>query len=207
MSDQPAVIAPAPASGPVQADADGHKLFPIHRSWTIATVVAVIMVLLALVGVGLTTTSSSFAATYWICLVPVYGLLCIGTALLRVGAGGHLQRNVVIRQTLHWVGIAIALGLDFYVRGSGEETGVATGLNALLVLALGCYLAGVHLEWLFAVVGVLLTLALVIVAKADQYLWLIFVVGGLTVAVMIALHWLMLTAARKKGATVASSGS
>jgi hypothetical protein len=59
-------------------------------------------------------------------------------------------------------------------------------MNAMLLLALGCYLAGVHFEWLFVLVGILLTLALLVVVKADQYVWLIFVVGGLAVAAMLA---------------------
>jgi hypothetical protein len=167
------------------------RIFPVHRSWAIATGVAVVMVLLSLLGVALTTTSSGFAATYWVSLVPVFGLLCIGTASLRAREGHKFDRVMVSRQVFHWLGIAVALGLDFYIRGSGEETGVATGLNALLVLALGCFLAGIHLEWLFIPVGVLLTLALVIVAKADQYLWLIFVIGGITVAVLLGLQWLL----------------
>jgi len=79
--------------------------------------------------------------------------------------------------------------LDFLIRGTGEETATAAGLNALLLLALGCFLAGVHLDWLFALVGVLLMLALIVMTKADQYLWVIFVVGGLAVALLLALWW------------------
>jgi predicted PurR-regulated permease PerM len=88
---------------------------------------------------------------------------------------------MVLRQLCHWLGIGVALSLDFYIRGSGEESGAGAGLNALLLLALGCYLAGVHFDWLFAPVGVHLTLALIILTKADQYLWLLFVVGFVSV--------------------------
>lgn len=182
----PAAPAPAPA-----APARRGRLFPFHRSWTVATSVAAFMVLLAMIGVGLTTTNSSFASTYWVLLVPVFGLLCVGTAWLRVEEGQRVNRVAIARQLFHWLGTGVALGLDFYIRGTGEETGVAAGLNALLVLALGCYLAGIHLEWLFIPVGLLLTLILIIVAKADQYLWLVFVVGGLTLAALFGLHWLM----------------
>src|SRR5262249_37855025 len=48
--------------------------------WRTSLAVAGLMVLLALVGVGLTTTDRAIAPKYWLCLVPVYGLLCIGTA-------------------------------------------------------------------------------------------------------------------------------
>ena len=53
------------------------------RSWIIGSVVAAIMVMLALFGVGLTTTDSEFAPKYWMTLVPVFGVLCVGTAWAR----------------------------------------------------------------------------------------------------------------------------
>jgi hypothetical protein len=167
------------------------SLFPVPHSWKIASLVASAMVLLALVGVALSTTSSSAAQAYWIALVPVYGLLCLGIAWTRARQEGGTHRPEVIRQVLHWLGIGVALGLNFVVRGSGEETATATGLNALLLLALGCYLAGIHLEWMFVFVGLLLTAALIVVTKAQQYLWLIFVVGFVAVIVMLAVHWLL----------------
>jgi hypothetical protein len=116
-----------------------------------------------------------------------------------------VRRPAVIRQLFHWLGIGVAVGLDFYIRGTGVETGTAAGMNALLLLALGCYLAGVHLDWLFALVGILLTLALLVVVKADQYLWLIFVVGGIAVAAMLALGWFLSKARSPSDAKVESA--
>jgi hypothetical protein len=162
-------------------------MFPVYRSWKIASVVAVIMVLLALLGVALSTASKAAASVYWISLVPIYGLLCVGTAWARARRDGGIDRAQALRQVWHWLGIGVALGLDFYIRGTGEESALGAGLNALLLLAVGCYLAGVHFEWLFVPVGVLLTLALVIVTKADQYLWLIFLFGALTIVALLAL--------------------
>ena len=119
-----------------------------------------------------------FARDYWMALVPVYGLLCIFTAWKRA----RPDEQLVLRQLLHWAGIAGAVALDFSIRSTGLETQVASGLNALLLLALGCFLAGVHLDWLFVPVGLLLTLTLFLVAKADQYLWLILVAAALPLA-------------------------
>src|SRR5262249_23072490 len=100
-------------------------------------------------------------------------------------------RPALIRELLHWLGIGVALALDFVVRETQVETGKAAGLNALLLLALGCYLAGVHLEWIFALVGVLLSVALVVITKAEEYIWLIFVVGGLAITAMFAVQWFL----------------
>jgi hypothetical protein len=155
-------------------------------SWKLAAAVALCMVVLALLGVGLATTRPLLARNYWVALVPVYGLLCAYTAWRRSKGGERL----VLRQALHWLGIAGAVALDFYVRGTGVESQVATGLDALMLLALGCYLAGVHLDWSFVGVGLLLTLTLVVVAKANQYLWLLFVAGVLVLGAAAGVRWM-----------------
>src|SRR5215472_5384628 len=138
MNEQPitGTSAPTPASAPAKVRAvERRPLFPVSGSWKIACVVAVIMVLLALLGVGLTTTSSAAAPTYWISLVPIYGLLCVGLAWARARHEVGVRRPAVIRQLFHWLGIGVAVGLDFYIRGTGVETGTAAGMNALLLLA------------------------------------------------------------------------
>ncbi len=150
------------------------------------------MVVLSLVGVGMTTTASPATSRgYWVSLVPVFGLLCVVTAWARSGPHRPVDRRAVARQVFHWVGIAAALWIDYLILRTGEETRVATGMNAVLVLALGCYLAGVHLELLFVPVGLLLTLTLVLVGRIDQYQWLIFVVGAAAIAVIFGLRWLL----------------
>ncbi|MFH0341896.1 MAG: hypothetical protein ACHBNF_07135 [Chromatiales bacterium] len=147
------------------------------------------MVILALIGVGLTMANSAIAATYWILMVPIYGLLCVATAWYRsVPGAGAGPSSLVLRQVFHWLGIGGALGLDFFVRSLGEETDIAAGLNALLLLALGCYLAGVHLERLFIVVGLLLTLTFFVVAKVQEYLWLVLVTGAVAIMAIIGLN-------------------
>ena len=192
MSDHPATptVALSPTPAPPLPVARKHQpLFPLTRSWKIASVVGAIMVLLALLGVALSSASNSAAPVYWVSLVPIYGVLCLGIAWTRARQEERPVRPEVIRQLLHWLGIGVALALDFMVRGTQVETGKAAGLNALLLLALGCYLAGIHLEWIFTLVGVLLSLALIVVTQAEEYIWLIFVVGGLAVAAMLALQW------------------
>jgi hypothetical protein len=189
MSEQPvrheANAAPA---RPASDGAEGQKVtITIHRSWKIAAVTSVIMVLLALIGVGLTTASSGAAPVYWMSLVPIYGFLCVAAAWGRKRPDGGLDRSAILRQVLHWLGIAISLWLDFSIRGAGAESNLGAGFSALLLLALGCYLAGVHLHTQFIAVAVLLSLTLIVGEKAFQYLWLIFIVVGIAVAAMVGL--------------------
>lgn len=160
----------------------------LRKSWRLTTLVAGLMVLLALIGVGLTYANSSHAPQYWVWLTPVYGILCIGTAWSRGSQGYKRDFSLVFQQVLHWLGVGVAISLDFLIKKTGEENSPAAGMSALLILALGCYLAGIHLEWLFALVGVLLTITLFVVAKAEQYQWVIFVVGGLILVVIFTWH-------------------
>src|SRR5262245_13594485 len=108
MNDHPSGLSPGPAPAP---PVEVRPPFHLRRSWKIALGVVAVMVLLALLGVGLTTTNRAFARTYWVSLVPVYGLLCVAVAWSRsrFGEGG---RWLVLRQVVHWLGIAAALALD-----------------------------------------------------------------------------------------------
>jgi general stress protein CsbA len=176
--------------------ANSHRMSFQHRSWIAASIVAVVMIMLALVGVGLTTANVANAETYWLVLVPLFGFLCIGTAWYRGRDSGVSTRPMIVRQLLHWLGISAAVAVDFFIRRAGAESGESAGLNALLLLAVGCYLAGIHFEWLFAVVGILLTLVLIALTDVDKYLWLIFVIGALLVCALLGGIWLR----RKMGA-------
>jgi hypothetical protein len=151
-----------------------------------AGLAAGVMALLALVGTAVTLANASWARTYWLILVPVYGALCVYEAWRRTGELG----STVIRQVLHWLSVAAAMVLDFaYLHGAGE-TPAATGLSSLLILALGCVLAGIHLEWLFALVGLLLALILILVSLAQQYLTVAFLLAGLA-ALGFAAYWVL----------------
>jgi hypothetical protein len=56
------------------------------------------------------------------------------------------------------------------------------------------------LDWLFAFVGTLLILALGLVVKAEQYMWLIFLIGAAAVVAIIALEWFISKARSHKAA-------
>lgn len=156
------------------------------RAWSATAVVAVLMVALGLLGVGLTTANRSLALRFWMWLVPVYGLLCVGTAWWRSREDTAFGIAVVVRQVAHWLAIGGAMALDLYVSATGEQSGMAAGLDALLLLATGSFLAGVHFEPLFMVVGALLAVTLVCIVKADQYLWLVFLGGVVVLGGMVA---------------------
>lgn len=164
------------------------RLFTFDASWKVTGTIALIMVGLALLGVGISTVNAPLARKYWMTLIPIYGVLCTITAWRRSQRVGASGGGLVLRQVLHWLGIGGAVLIDFSIRGAGVESQQTAGFNALLLLALGCFLAGVHLDWSFGLVGLLLALTLVCAAKAEQYLWLLFVMGVVVIGVLL-LAW------------------
>ncbi len=159
---------------------------PDRASGNLSKYMAIVMVLLAMVGAAVTLADATWSRTYWLTLVPIFGLMCIIAAWNDTRA---LDR-MVVRQILHWLSVGLAIMLDFnFLRGRGEQTAAATGLSSLLILALGCFLAGIHLDWLFAVVGLLLFLMLVIFSIAQEYLVVVFLAGILIIALLVGAQW------------------
>lgn len=153
---------------------------------TLSKMMAVAMVLLAMVGAAVTLADAAWARTYWVALVPIFGVMCT------IAAWDHTRAldRMVVRQILHWLSVGLAIMLDFnFLQARGEQTAAATGLSALLILALGCLLAGIHLDWLFAVVGLLLLLMVVVVSIAQEYLALVFLAGILIIALLLGAQW------------------
>jgi hypothetical protein len=149
-----------------------------------AGVLAGVMALLALIGTAVTIADVGWARTYWLILVPIYGVLCVFAAWYRTG---HFTGSV-IRQILHWLSVALAIALDFALLRRGEQAATGAGLSSLLILALGCLLAGIHLEWLFAIVGLLLLAIFTVVSIASQYMAVIFLITAAVVLVFAA-YW------------------
>jgi hypothetical protein len=147
-------------------------------------IMAGVMALLALVGTGITLADASWSRAYWLALVPVYGVLCVIAAWQRTGQ----FTGSVLRQILHWLSVAAVIVLDFTLLRRGEQPALGTGLSSLLILALGSLLAGIHLEWLFALVGLLLIAIFAVVSLAQQYVTVVFLAAA-AVVLIFAAYW------------------
>ena len=176
---------PDSASSQMHYSADGTP--PHHVPSNVAAILAVIMMLLALIGAGASLANLSWTERYWLYLVPVFGLICT------IAAWFHTRSidRTVLRQILHWLAVGVVVAVNYrYLSRSGEQTSGATGLSSLLILALGCLLAGIHLEWTFALVGLLLLLTAIIVAVAQEYMALVLLIGFLLIAVILVVYYL-----------------
>jgi len=153
---------------------------------TLPKMMAIAMVLLAMVGAAVTLADATWARTYWLALVPIFGVMCT----IAAWDDARAIDRMVVQQILHWLSVGLAIILDFnFLQARGEQTAASTGLSSLLILALGCLLAGIHLNWLFALVGLLLMLMVALVSIAQEYLALVFLVGILIIVLLLGAQW------------------
>ena len=143
------------------------------------------LLFLSILGVGITDASVQTSHWYWTVMVPVFFAACLFLEWHDQRESGLDPKTIVIKQVLHWLGLLAGFYLVFLLREMGSLDNQSTGLVLLLLLALGTFLAGVRMGWLFKLLGIFLGLCLVLVAYMENYF-----------AVMIALSVAMLIAYR-----------
>lgn len=142
-----------------------------------------------LAGIAYTSLTHRPIAFYWELLVPVLALLC-------VVAGWHsapdqkAKLRLVATQVAHWLAFLVGMNLVFLPSVQNMLNANSTGLAILLLLALGTFIAGVHMPswkmcalglvmacfvpaiaWLEAATLVVLLIAIVVIAIGGAYLW------------------------------------
>jgi len=139
---------------------------------------------LSLIGIGVSDFSLKFGFWYWLAMVPVFG----GASIYNEWKEGKKEkegtRTLLGRQIFHWLALVAVVYLVHVLQGTGRMNQEDAGLVLLLALSLTVFLAGVHFNWRFAVLGVVLGAAVALAALVDQYFWIMamaIVVGGLTV--------------------------
>lgn len=129
----------------------------------------VFMLILALVGVGVTQIDDGGLWHYWFVLVVIYAVISIVRAWQ--GAKADPSRPIwpLIRAVvLHWIGALVAIKIVLLFEFSGITDRGAASTYALLLLALTCYLAGVHFDISFMLLGIILAVIAVAMGYLDQ---------------------------------------
>jgi hypothetical protein len=135
--------------------------------------VLILLVLLSGLGVAINDYSPESAFRYWIWMAPTFGVISVVAAWWRAALRGERIGVAVQRQALHWVGVIGAVYLIHLLQTTGRMTNEAAGLAALLIIALGSFLAGVHSDWRLMVIGCVLGVTVVGFAILERIIWLV----------------------------------
>ncbi|MGB9215761.1 MAG: hypothetical protein WCC42_11025, partial [Pseudolabrys sp.] len=128
-NDEPAVP-PAPQS-------------PTSRIW-LKELPYVGVLILTLLGVAYTSFTKRPTTGYWEFLVPVTGVVCIWSGW-RYTDDKKVQLRLIWTQAAHWLAFFAAMNLLLLPNVQKMLNADATGLAILLLLALGTFVAGVHI--------------------------------------------------------------
>jgi hypothetical protein len=106
--------------------------------------------------------------------------------LVKARRRGGMSRIIRV-QILHWIGLLAARPYLFLVQATGRIDYNQLALISLLALALTTFLAGVHFDWRFMVVGIVLGACVAGAAFVEQVVWMIVI--PIVVAIVLIVFW------------------
>ena len=170
---------------------NGDESTPTKRARLHLGVSELLLVLIFLVsggGVALTDISPTWGYWFWVAMVPLLALTSIHAGWVRARARGEGGFWILRKQIFHWLGLLGALELIFLLfYSTGRIDAPEVGLFSMLAVALATFLAGVHFHWHFAVLGVLLGGATILVAWVEASVWVVIPVALIAVVVVMLL--------------------
>ena len=103
-----------------------------------------VVLVVTLLGVAYTSFTKRPATGFWEFLVPVIGIVCIWSGW-RFAHDKKARLRLIWTQTAHWLAFFVAMNLLWLSTVQNMLNADATGLAILLLLALGTFVAGVHI--------------------------------------------------------------
>ena len=166
------------------ADADNHR-----QRWHRELPYAIVLVF-TFAGIAYTSLTRQPIALYWELLVPVLALVCIG-------AGWHAaldrkaKAKLVATQVAHWLAFLVGMNLVFLPSVQNMLNADATGLAILLLLALGTFIAGVHMpSWKMCVLGLVMACFVPAIAWLEAATLIVLLIA-IIVIVIAAVYWMI----------------
>ena len=141
------------------------KRYLKYRLW-----IALLLVILAFIGVVLTDISRDWAWSYWKFIVPVYALFSIALSWLHPATEKQSRLARTRNAIFHWLGLVLVDILIIQFVEIGLVSPFVAGLTILTSLALATYLAGIYFDLSFIVIGIFLGLIAEASAFIEEYL-------------------------------------
>lgn len=139
-------------------------------------IIIFLLIVLSLIGLGITDFSPSRSHWYWLAMAPVFAAACLFIEWSRVGDKGYKWTTLLRTQLLHWAGLLGAIELVYVLLYRERLTSENTGLVILLLLALTTFLAGIHLGWHLCLLGIFLGIALWVATYVEAFIWVVLLV-------------------------------
>lgn len=154
----------------------------------IAEAILITLMALTAIGIGITNFMPVRSFWFWAAMAPVFGAVSIYLGWSKARQRGEGFSRIIRVQLLHWAGLLAAIILIFYLfEPTGRITNNQLALTTLLALALTTFLAGVHFDWRFMLVGIVLGVSVAGAAVVEEFLWMIAI--PIVVALALIIFW------------------
>jgi hypothetical protein len=170
-------------SGPVAQLKTLEKKF--LQGLKIFEIIFVLLLVLALIGVGITDFSPTHSYWYWFAMAPTFALACLVIEWTHVRNERSPWLGILRAQLLTWAGLLVAVQVVFLLLRAGRLTYESTGLIILLLLALTTFIVGIHLGYQLCLLGGFLAITVLIVAYLEQYVWVLVFVAAIIVGAIL----------------------
>ena len=159
----------------------------LKRLFGLYEIILIVLVLLAIIGIGITDFSPADSHRYWFAMVPVFAGACLILEWSRARGKGQKWTTILRTQLLLWVGLLLAVRLAYLLLHTGRLDNENTGLIILLLLALTTFFAGIHLGWRLFIVGIFLGLALIGATYLEEFVWIFLFIAIVVVVIFLLL--------------------
>lgn len=155
----------------------------IHH-WKARFGVGATMLILAFLGMVVTDVRTTGGWDYWKWMVLVYAVMALWLSWDVRRQMDAINPITIWHEALHWVGLISAIFLVSYLVGLGVISRFIAGIFHLILLSLGVFLAGIYIEWIFLLVGIILGFFAILAAVLVEYLYAFLipvVLGGIAI--------------------------
>jgi hypothetical protein len=179
---------PDPAVAPGAAPQPHPRPRPYVSFW-LRELPYVVVLILTLFGVAYASFSRQSMVGYWEFMAPLMGLLCVVLAWPHAPDKAARLR-LIWTQALHWLAFLAAMNLLLLSGVASLLSPDAIGLTILTLLALGTFVAGVHIRaWQICSLGVVMALGVPAIAWIERSALLLLLVAIALAAIGAALWW------------------
>jgi hypothetical protein len=153
--------------------------------------ILILLLILSLVGIGITDYSPPDGYAYWLIMVFIFAISAIVIGWLQSKHRTSDFKNILREQTIHWITSLIVVGGVFLIHMPGKIAENDAGLVILLILSLSTMVDGLRVGWRFSLVGLFLWFSAVIAAYTQHFLWIELLIAVLIVFGTFSLeYWL-----------------
>jgi hypothetical protein len=148
----------------------------------------IIVLVLTLLGVAYTSISHQPLIGFWEFLTLAMGVVCIGTGWLHV-QGREARFRMIWTQMLHWIAFLVAMNIVVLSDVQRLLTAPGTGLALLMLLALGTFVAGIHIAWQICILGIIMALAVPAIAWLTSYALFLTLAAAALIGIAVTFFW------------------